>query len=288
MAAFTSATNTGPTIMDLIVSIVQEELVHNAFLPPTVMDFSAQVEQGIDSIKIPRYDTHFSDPDTQPEDGDATPQTLNFAVDTLALDVWKTLEWELPDQVVMQSKVPLEPELARSAGKKMARYIDDKIIEQLRLASTSAPDHAIDFSGDSGNSISLDDIADARELLNRANVNMDGRILLIPPEQESVLIKLDEFKNADKYGAREALLKGEIGQIYGFKVMVHNGLAEDEAVAYEKGAVAWAAQKQVTYETRRATLTAQKTEYAFSMGMGFQVLEEGRKQVYLTAVVVGP
>lgn len=283
---FTS-TQTGPTEMDLILAMVQEELVRSAKLRPTVRDFSAlAAEQGIDELKIPRYDTHFADPETQPDAGSVSAQTVNFEVDTLSISDWKTLAWELPDRVVRQSRVPLEPELARSAGRKMGIYLDDKIIEQLRLAADGTgglPDHIIQMSGTSNTAITLGDISEARKLLKQANVNTDGCFLLISPAQEKELIDLDEFRNAEKYGSREALLEGEVGKIYGCRVMVHNGLADAEAIMYSSDAVGVAVQKDMQFEERRADLKSQKTEYAFSMGAGYTVLEQGVKQVLINS-----
>ena len=85
----------------------------------------------------------------------------------------------------------------------------------------------------------------------------------------------------NQYGSREALLDGEIGQIYGFKVIVHNGLANNEACFYHKSAVAIAVQQEVRFETRRLALGLQATEYSYAMGMGQVVLDEGKRQVYL-------
>jgi len=283
MAAFTSASNTGPTEMDLILAMVQDELVRSSNLPPTVLDFSSMAEPGIKSIDIPRYDTHFADPATQPQDGAVAEQTLDFAVDTLNLDTWKTLAWSIPDQVRLQSRVPLESELAASAGRKMGIYIDDQIIVKLKAASSAAPDHIVQMTGAGNLVLTLADISNARMLLNKQNVPQDNRTLLISPEQEKAIIDLDNFSNADKYGAREALLNGEVGRIYGFRVMVHNGLSGAEAIFYHKDAVGFARQKSINYETRRADLVRQKQEYAFSLGMGFVTLEQGVKQVFYNA-----
>lgn len=286
MATMTSATNTGVTEMELISSIIQEEYVQASLLRPTVVDLSSMASKGIKSIDWPRIDasTSFS-PSAQNPDGDTenASQTVTFEVDTLELNDWTAISFQIPDRVSEQSMVNLEAELAKSAGKRYGEYMDNKIIAQLRLASASAPDHELGLGSDTsgvGTAISLDDIAKARQKLNRQNLPQSDRFLVIPPEMERTIIGLDNFNNADKYGAREALLKGEVGQIYGFKVIVHNGLNSNEALAYHKSACAVAVQQEVKYETRRARLTLQKTEYAFAMGMGQKVLDEGRRNIH--------
>lgn len=286
MATFTSAANTGATEMDVISSIVQEELIQASLLRPTVVDLSSMASKGVKSIDWPRFDTASSlSPAAQNVDGvtETAGQTVNFEVDTLNLSDWTSIPYEIPDRVSTQSMINLEAELAKSAGRRYGEYLDDQIIAQLRLASSSAPDHEIGFGSDTsgvGADISLDDIAKARKLLNRANVPQSDRYLVIPPEQERVLIGLDNFRNADKYGSRDALLKGEIGEIYGFRVIVHNGLNSNEVLAYHKTACAVAIQQEVKFETRRATLKLQKTEYSFAMGMGQKVLDEGRRNIH--------
>ena len=104
--------------------------------------------------------------------------------------------------------------------------------------------------------------------------------MVIPPEMEKTIIDLDNFRNADKYGSRDALLQGEVGQIYGFRVIVHNGLAANEALAYHKDAVAIAVQQEVRFESRRLGLGLQSTEYSFALGMGQTVLQGGVLNIY--------
>lgn len=229
--AVTSAFSTAATEMDLILSIVQDELNRNNFLRPTVMDLSSQATKGVITIDVPKFTSGMPAPQDQNVDG-LTPVDLQaavFGVDTITLNKWKNLSYRVPDRVSMQSRIAVEAELAKSSGARMGEYIDDQIIANLRLASAAAPDHIRDLDGAAGTAlataITLEGISTARTLLNRANVPQTDRWLVIPPEQEKALIDLDNFRNADKYGSREALLRGEIGQIYGFRVMVHNGLA---------------------------------------------------------------
>lgn len=283
----TSAANTGSTEMDLILSIVQEELIRSAKLRPTVMDFSASAGKGIKSIDIPRFDTHFAAPATQNPDGETAPtsQTIDFAVDTINLDKWTNLPYEIPDRVETQSMIPVAATLAESAGKTYGNYVDDRIIESLRLAADGTgglPDHRIQLSGGTNDEITLSDIVAARRLLNKAEVSESDRWLLVSPEQEEAMLNIDNFIHADKYGARTALLDGEIGKVYGFRVMVHNGLSAAEAIAYQKQAVGVAVQKELKFETDR-DVKLQKTIYSFSMGMGHTVLEQGVKQVLLNS-----
>ena len=57
------------------------------------------------------------------------------------------------------------------------------------------------------------------------------------------MLNLAQFINADQYGGREALLNGEIGRVFGFRVIVSNLLADAEAYAYHRSCLAFASQK---------------------------------------------
>ena len=283
----TSAGSTAATENDVILSIVQDELLRAAKLRPTVMDLSSQVSKGDKSVDVPKFTTSFTGPADQNPDGETTTdfQAPVFGVNALALDVWKNLPYRVPDRVSTQTVIALEAELAKSAGTAMGNFIDDRIIARLRTASTT-PDHdrALDGGATGGagpTDISLAGISTARQLLNRANVPDNDRWLVIPPEQEKALIDLDNFTNANQYGSREGLLEAEIGKIYGFRVMVHNGLAANEACAYHKSAVAIAMQREIKFESQRADVRLQATDYSFSLGMGDQVMDGGKRQVYM-------
>jgi len=283
----TSAFATAATEMELILSIVQDELDRNSFLRPTVMDLSAQATKGVKSVDVPKFTSSFSGPTTQNPDGltETEFQSPVFGVDSIALNKWVNLPYRVADRVSTQTMLSLEAELAKSAGSKMGIYIDDQIIIRLKQASAAAPDHLRGLGGGTtagvGAAITLEAISTSRQLLNRSNVPQQDRWLVVPPEQEKALIDLDNFRNADKYGSRDALIRGEIGEIYGFRVLVHNGLAANEALAYHKNSVAVAVQKEVKFESQRADVRLQATDYSFSMGMGDAVLNDGKMNIYM-------
>jgi N4-gp56 family major capsid protein len=282
MAAFTAATNTGDTQSVLISKIVQDALLREAKLMPTVLDYSSQAQPGVKQIEIPKWSATFSGPAAQNADGDTavSTQTATLAVDTLALDQWVNLPYALPDRIKTQNVVALEAELAEQAGKKFGIWIDDKIIVELKLCSSSNPDHIVQMTGTSNTVPTLADVANSRMLLNKQNVPMSERYLVMSPECEKAFLAMDNFIRADAYGAREGLLQGEIGRIFGFTCIVHNGLSASEMIAYHKSHVAFAFQKNVSYEKQRGLVTLQRDEYSFSAGAGFEVLDGGKRGVF--------
>lgn len=279
MAAFTSAANTGVTEMTLISSIVQQELLENVVVLPTMDNKSAMVGKGMKQIDIPRFDTdasgRFGDPATQNPDGE-TPvalKTADLEVDSIVLNKWKNLAYRIPDRVSEQSMVNLEAELSRKAGREFAIYMDKEAIAVLATLTD-----AISYSG-AGSTLALADITEARKKLNRNNVSANDRYLLISPEKEADMLNLPNFVKANEYGSRDALLNGEIGRVYGFRVIVSNLLTADQSFAYHKECVMYAIQQDVSFESARADVTIRATDYSFAAGWGLTLSYEGKKGV---------
>ena len=283
MAAITSAADTAQTEMTLITQIVQAELLENTIVLGSVMDHSGLVMNGIKSVDIPRFEAdttpgsgRFGDPSTQNPDGEtAAPlQTASLTVDSIDLDQWKNLPYRIPDRVAKQSRVPLEAELARKSGREFAIYMDKEIITVL---ATLTDTHA--YADTATEKLALADITAVRTKMNRNNVPQNDRVLLISPEKEEDMLNLDNFIHADKYGAREALLNGEIGRVFGFKVLVSNLLTEFQAFAYHKECVGYAIQSNVDFETQRAEVNVRATDYSYAIGWGFSLMYAGKKGV---------
>lgn len=275
--AFTT-TEVGSTEDTIILSIVQEQLLSRAVVRPSVMDMSAQATKGVKSIEVPKFTSRFSGPAAQNPDG-TTPvafQTLDIAVDALDLDQWKNLPYRIPDRISIQNRVDLEAELAASAGKEMAIDLDQAIITEMATATTT-----VNLGGTNDDEMTLEAINEARATLKKANVtDLDGELfLLISPELEKDMLNIANFIQADQYGSREALLNGEIGRVYGMRVLVSNLLADDEAYAYHRSCLAFAAQKDVSFERQRADVNLQAWEYSFSVGYGVKLMDGGSRIV---------
>lgn len=281
MAAITSSANTAATEMELITRIVQAELLENTVILGSVTDHSSLVIPGIKSLEIPRFEAdltpgsgRFGGPSPQNPDGTTavTFKTASLTTDKIDLDKWENLPYRIPDRVADQSRVPLSAELASKAGKEMAIYMDEEI--RLVLATLTA---VVNYN--TASTMELVDITAARKDLNRQNVPMGDRILLISPEKEQDMLNIENFIHADKYGSREALLNGEVGRVFGFRVLISNLLAADECYAYHKECVGYAMQQNVDFETQRADVNIRATDYSYAIGWGATLMYEGRKGV---------
>lgn len=286
MAAITSAANTGVTEMDLIASIVEENRLVNTILLNTTEDRSNLLTPGVKILELPRFhntDTagfrRFGDPATQNVDGETpvTKQTVTLQNDVINLDQWKNLSYSLADRLIVQSRVPLISEFAKQAGKDMARYQDDSVRTLYATLSQT-----VDYDGPADadipaltETISLSNISQSRMILDKQFVDRSDRFLIVSPAMEKAIINLDNFKNADQYGAREGILNGEVGRIYGYTVMMSNLLDDDECYAVQKHCVNSATQKGVDFETQREDVTLRSTAYSFAIGWGLTLMDGG-------------
>lgn len=275
MAIF-SATEAGTTRQDLVSAIVQETLKVKSVLIPTVLDYSAGVVPGAKSLYIPRRG-QFTAAD-KVEDTDLTAQAFTFTQDQLTLS-HKAIYSEAELIADLQSAVNVEAEIIKESAAELAKAMDDLIIAQLKLASTSAPDHLLDYSNSPTDTLQVADIANMRLLLNKQNVPMEDRILLVSPAQEYALLQIASFIQAERYGSAEAIMNGEIGRIFGFKVLVHNSLADVDAIAYHKMACAFAVQLAPSFE-KMMHLAGIKNQYLLHTVAGAKVLQAGKANVY--------
>jgi len=286
--SFTSAAHTGATEMELIVNqLVQTELLENTVILNSVTDHSDKIVDGIKSLEIMRFEAdatagsgRLGDPADMNQDG-TTPapfQTAVLATDRIDLNKHKILPYRVQDTVAMQSRSNLSAELASKAGKEFAIYMDKEIRDVLRTLTAN-----IVMSGP-GATMSLADITEARKQLNDANVPQSDRILLISTKQEKAMLNIENFIHADKYGARTALLNGEIGQVFGFRVLVSNLVDEDESFAYHREAVGYAIQKNVDFESDRPSVALRVTDYSYAATWGCTLMYDGKKGVTFSAV----
>lgn len=82
-----------------------------------------------------------------------------------------------------------------------------------------------------------DYLVDARVALNKANVPMSERYLVVGSDFEGILLKSDDLHQVDRSGSDSALRDADIGSIAGFsRVIISNGLPADQAFAFHRTA----------------------------------------------------
>lgn len=268
----------------LISSIVLETLKEQAQLIPTITDYSSLATPGNKSVAINRR-TQFA-PEDKTENTALSAQEMTFATDTIDLDpnaggFHKAIYVALEDVAQLQASAPVRAEILKEMVAELALQVDRDIITKLKAVSTTAPDHLLDYADTVGDVVQLEDFAEARKLLKKQNLrfNDDRYWCVIPPDKEKEILGIDNFISAERYGSREALLQGEVGRVFGFRVMVHNELASTDSLFYHSSHVGYASQWNPSLETDR-DLKKISTEFLLNMVYGVKEMDLGKRGVY--------
>ena len=209
----------------LVAEIVQRELQAASKLSGLFTDYSELVGKGTSTLKIPRSSSF------QVQDRDnATPtpasaQNLTFSFDEISLDQSKYVYYVIPGDVELDAKPSYEQTAASRAASAHGRNMDIARIDELWSGADAAND--VDFAAatDDIEQTVLDMIekADEAEMLDDG-----GRFLIANPSQRKQLLGVATFVQADRYGSSLALVSGELGSVYGVRIVIcnHNGTVD--------------------------------------------------------------
>lgn len=279
MANEIGVTEAGSTRQALVSSIVQEVIAEKAQLLPLITDYSAAAQPGSQSLGIPRRDTFGAA--TKSENTAVSNSEMTFSVDSIAFE-HKYVSAKIEDMARVQSSVDVPGEVVKEIGEAMAREADALILAQLKLASTS-PDHVLPYADATNDDIALADITNIRKLLRsngKVMFNDERSFLLVSPEQEEYLLQLSNLIDASKYGSDVAIKTGEIGKVFGMRIVVSDLLTATESIGFHASAVGFAAQQSFKLEFDR-DLANLADHYVGSGLMGAKVMNSGLRNVYL-------
>jgi len=106
-----------------------------------------------------------------------------------------------------------------------ARTIEERVVAEMQGA-TYAHDLETDYADLKGM------FAEARRLMNQANVPMEGRVALIGSNVDAEMIQLDNLVKVNESGTASTLREATIGRVYGFTVVTSPLLNPDEVVFF--------------------------------------------------------
>ncbi len=273
-------TETSATGVALVAAMVQAQLIANAQIMFTVQDESGRVGKGAKTVAFPK--TGALTPVAKVENVATYSQALTYDVDTLTLDQHMHTLVRLEDKADAQSVVNIEADIIARAGRGMAVQMDTFLYTTLKAgASASAPDQIINHYGSSA-AITRTKILESRKLLDTQNVPSSDRYMLVSPKQEAQILDIDQFVSAEKYGDRTALINGEIGQLFGFRILKSTICEDDVTLYWHKSALAFARQIEPKWETFR-NLDLLAWVYSLSSLYGAKVLDAGKRNVTANA-----
>lgn len=266
--------------MEIILSIVQEELIQKAILAPTLTDYSAFAVAGSDKVKIPKAGSFVAEQKLGSTALNA--QALTMLTDDLSLDQHYAVQTLVEDIAKLQANVDMFGEYLKRMASSLAKEMDEKLYAQLKLTSSAAPDHRIDWANAPTDTATKADFVAARKLLKTANVPLEdgNNFVAVNPKRESEMLSLTDFVDADKWlaGSADAKLNGVIGKVYGFQVLVTNVVEDDAVIFYHKSHVGYARQALPKYETMR-DLAFLADRMSLAHLYGCKVLDSGKRGV---------
>lgn len=159
---------------------------------------------------------------------DVTPLNVGFSTVTLTLSDWNAAEYS---DIFSQAKVNFDErqELVQVVANAMGRRQDQLILDALAASSTS-----LTVSNDIGGSdtnLNVAKLREAKRLLDKQNVPMDGRQIIVHANGLASLLSETAVTSSD-FNTVKALVQGEINTFLGFKFHVlgdrsEGGLAID-------------------------------------------------------------
>jgi len=272
------ATTQTTDVAQVIVSqFVQQYLTQNAILVNTITDRSSEAMPGVKTIDFGRR-TALSAV-TKAANTPMTSTNFTWSVDALNLDKHEAVYTVLEDYANIESAISQEGAILQSSTEALLEALEAAIYTSLAATIAAAPDHRVKFK--TQDTISLADILNARKLLNKANVPLMDRWMAINPDQEEQVLALTNFTHAEKYGGGNMpLVNGEVGRIYGFRVVVTNNVTASTALCYHRSHVAYARQLALRFENQRK-LSEAATEYLMQQKYGVKTLDQGKRGVLI-------
>ena len=272
----TGVTETVAAALDVISSRSQSYLQQEAKFLPLVSNFSDLVVPGAKSVEIPRAGGFTVASKSENTAADAS--AITWSTDAIALDQHKYVQWLLEDIANIQTVVRVIEENVMRASKDMARDVDQYLVNILETASASSPDHRIAYAGTTV--IALADILAARQLMIKQFLDPRECYLAVSPAQEAVLLGITGFIDASQYGSNEPIMNGEIGKIYGVRVLIHNDVEDLKSLMFHPSAAGFASQMGMRYQTEK-DLANLATRHSLDNIWGAKLLDAGKRCVMI-------
>lgn len=272
---------TGDTATDavkqtLVANLVQRQLIAKSVIAGTVYNVSQFAVDGADQIDFPRLSNFAVTKKTSGTPVDAS--ALTYSTDSLALNQHAVVQWLVEKKASKQAAINLETANLMNAVNAHAKQVDvDLHAELIAGVSASAPDHIIAFAGAS---FGQADIVEAMRLLDMQEIPSEDRYLLVNPTEHATLLNIADFIDASKYGSIQPVQNGEIGQLFGMKVLKSTVCTAGRPVVYQREAICLGFQLQPQFDQQK-DLANLATRYSLDQLYGVKTLQSGKGIVRL-------
>lgn len=267
-------TEVSAAVAKQVSTFVQAELKQKSVLIPLVQNFTAA--PGIDTIKIPKAGGFTAE--DKAENTALTAQVITFSTDDLALDKHKAVLVRLEEIAQIQATPDVVGAILSRMSSELAYKIDVAIAAQLELTSASAPDHRLAYAD--ATSLKKADLLAARALLHAQNVPFNECYIGVSPASEVSLLAIADFVSVDQYGSNAPVVMGELGRLFGARVVMSNVFATAKTVIWHPTHCAFAMQQALNFKTQDDLENIAKM-YLASQIYGTKVLDSGKRAVLL-------
>lgn len=237
--AITGDTQLGPTKMELIAEIAQRALISNSALLATVRDVSAFAVKGNSQISFPKNTTLFA-VEERASGVAGTDQDVDFSKDTMDLSVRAHIQWLIDSDDEIESRLDVQREYIERAAQEHARKVDADLRDEMEAAGITATAGALD----------QDKVLEMRRILLRNKANPNNLSMAVSPEDEALLLKIEPFVSAEKYG-RAIVPAGVLGTLYGVNIVMTPELASGQFFMYDREGIAIGFQRQPQFDESR-------------------------------------
>lgn len=230
-------TELAATKQEVIAEIAQRVLIQESKFMGTVRDVSNRAIKGASSISFPKYSSLFTT-ENRASATAGTNQNPAFDKDTMNLDVRAHIQWVVDSDDEIESTLDVQRELIEHATKEHGRDLDARIITSMEAAGITTT-----TAGD----ISQDVVLEMQRVLLKNKANPNQMWLQVSPKQHAILLKIDPFVSADKYGSA-IIPEGALGKIYGVNVVMNTELGDDQYFMYDSMGFAVGFQRQPQFD----------------------------------------
>lgn len=160
-------------------------------MAPLVKRYDADVQSRGDTIHIPNVSNLSANSKVQ--NSEVTLQTVTETENTISINQWQEVSFEIEDITKVQSQYDLRSEYTAKAGYAIAQKVDTDLLGlYASLTSTDVGTYGTD----------IDDAVIVRALqrLDEVDAPLEDRYFVIAPSQKAAIMKIDKFVKATYLG----------------------------------------------------------------------------------------
>jgi hypothetical protein len=178
-------------------------------------DYEGEIQDLGDIVNITSF-PEFDDGDELAEDGAADASAITVSGQQLVINKRVVKDFIVTKLAILQS-LPHMDKLKELASYSIMKKVERNILDAV-VPNASAPDHTIAY--DSGTTMALADLLEAKELKDASNVPLSGRTAVLGSAQVNDIFNIAGFTSSDflTAGSGSPLASGELpGMLLGYK-----------------------------------------------------------------------